>query len=532
MPQPTSPAAPGRSLVSRLRGGQSQGSAAILLMLGSLLSGVLGLVRVTYMNRLFPPGVEQDALQAAYTLPDYLNYFLIGGAASISLITVFNRYRERGDDAGADRALSVILTNMLVVLMVGVVLGEIVAPWYITLANKGFRADPVRAHLATQLTRVILPQQLFFFIGSVMSARLQVRKIFIYQAFSPVIYNVGQVGGAFLLHRQLGVYSFAWGMMAGMLLGYALLNGIGAFRTGLRYTPRVDFRHPDFREWLRLSLPLMIGVSLVMFDLTYLKYFGSVVKGGISLLTTAKTLFNSSFNIIGAAAGAASLPFFTSLFQSGRLYDFSASVGRAVSRLFSVGLLVSAWMLALGPWLIDLLRGGKLSRASTAEMSHLFTIFAGLLGFWAIQGIYARAFYAASDTKTPAIAGTVITVAFAPVYKLMFQLYGLGGLAWASDLGIVVQTATLAILLHRHRLVSLLHLQFREIGLAAGAATAACLATAGTVHFLPAPHNHVLDIMVVATGSLVWLVVGGGLLHITGSALPAAILRRKAATAT
>ena len=152
------------------------GSAALLLMLSSLGSGLLALVRIKYVNYLFGAGAAQDAYRAAFTLPDLLNYFLIGGAASISLVTVLNRYRERGaeqqpDDAAADRALSVILTTMLVVLGAGVVLAEIFAPEYVWLANEGFRHDAVRANLCTALTRLLLPAQLFFFIGSAISAR-------------------------------------------------------------------------------------------------------------------------------------------------------------------------------------------------------------------------------------------------------------------------------------------------------------------------------------------------------------------------
>src|SRR5580658_5278814 len=115
------------------------GSAAILLMLSSVGSGVLALVRIKYVNLLFGAGVAQDAYRAAFALPDLLAYFLIGGAASISLITILNRYREQGDEEGGDRALSVILTTMLVVLGTGVLLAEIFAPEYVWLANKGFR---------------------------------------------------------------------------------------------------------------------------------------------------------------------------------------------------------------------------------------------------------------------------------------------------------------------------------------------------------------------------------------------------------
>jgi putative peptidoglycan lipid II flippase len=97
-------------------------------MLSSFGSGLLALVRIKYVNSLFGAGAAQDAYRAAFTLPDLLNYFLIGGAASISLITILNRYREAGDEEGADRALSVILTTMLVVLGAGVLLAEIFAP--------------------------------------------------------------------------------------------------------------------------------------------------------------------------------------------------------------------------------------------------------------------------------------------------------------------------------------------------------------------------------------------------------------------
>src|SRR5208283_1072114 len=317
-------------------------------------------------------GMEQDAYQAAFTLPDLINYFLIGGAASISVITILNRYRESGDEAGGDRALSVILTTMLLVLGAGLLLGELFAPQYIWLFFTGYRHDPVGAALATSLTRLMLPAQLFFFIGSVMSSRLQVRKIFLYQAFTPLIYNAGIILGALFLHHRLGVYSLACGVLGGVIVGSALLNSLGAFRTGLRYHPIVGFSDPAFLEWLKLSLPLMIGVSLVMFDGIFLKFFASAQVGGITLITNAKSLFNAPFNVIGPAAGAASLPFFASLFQQGRAHDFSASVAHSVSRLFAVGMIVSAWMIALAPWLMDLLaRGGKFSRADAVAITQL-----------------------------------------------------------------------------------------------------------------------------------------------------------------
>jgi putative peptidoglycan lipid II flippase len=499
----------------------------MLLMASALGSGILGLIRIKYVNYLFGAGPAQDAYRAAFKLPDLLSYFLTGGAVAISLITILNRYREAGDEEGADRALSVVLTTMFVVLAAGVLIAEVAAPGYVWLFNKGFRSDSVRFALCTSLTRIILPAQLFFFVGSCMSSRLQVRKIFLYQAGAPLVYNLGIILGAVFLHTRLGIYSLAVGVLVGVIFGSFLLNTLGAVRTGLRFRPILGFRDPAFLEWFRLTWPLMVGVSLVMFDGFFLNYFGSMREGGITILGNAKDLFNAPFNIIGPAAGAASLPFFASLFQQRREFDFSASVGRSASRLFAVGLLVSAWMIALAPWLMDLFRGGKFDRADVASMTQLFVILALTLPIWAIQGIYARAFYAAGDTRTPAITGTIIVVCSIPMYAALFYTLGLKGLAIASDIGILVQTATLAVLLHKKRLVSLLHLEFLELGRALLAAIVAFVAAYGLVRAMPAVSTHRGDLLMIAAGSTAWLIAAAVILIITGSKLPGQILRRK-----
>jgi len=509
------------------RSTHTAGSAAILLMASAFGSGLLALVRIKYTNFLFGAGPAQDAYRAAFALPDLLAYFLIGGAASISLITILNRYHEAGDEAGADHALSVILNNMCVVLGIGALLAEIFAPQYIWLANEGFRHDPLRTSLCVEMTRLIIPAQIFFFIGSVMGSRLQVRKIFIYQAFAPLLYNGGIIAGAFFFHRVMGIMSLAVGVLGGMLIGYAILNSLGAFRSGLRYSLTFNFRDPAFREWLKLSLPLMIGVSLVMFDRQFLNFFASTTEGGITLIGNAKDLFNAPFNVIGPAAGAASLPFFASLFQQKRAYDFSASVSRSVSRLFAVGMMVSAWMIALAPWLMDLFRGGKFNRASAGETTQLFILLSFTLAVWAVQGIYARAFYAASDTKTPAITGTIIVVLSTPIYWALFHAFGLRGLAIASDVGIFIQTASLAFLLHKKRLVSLAHLEFGELARAFAAAVVAYFATAYITRWLPTVSTHTADIITLTAGSIVWAIVAFIVLLLLRSKLPAQILRRK-----
>jgi putative peptidoglycan lipid II flippase len=101
------------------------------------------------------------------------------------------------------------------------------------------------------------------------------------------------------------------------------------------------------------------------------------------------------------------------------------------------------------------------------------------------------------------------------------------GLAIASDIGIAIQTATLAILLHRKHLVSLLHLEYAELARALLAALVAYIAAYGLARALPRTPGHTGDILTVIAGTFAWLVAAFTILVVTRSKLPAQILRRK-----
>jgi len=64
----------------------------------------------------------------------------------------------------------------------------------------------------------------------------------------------------------MGVSSLAVGVVAGAFLGYLTLNLWGAYRIGVRFRVTFDLAHPGLCEWIRLSLPLMLGVTVVTAD--------------------------------------------------------------------------------------------------------------------------------------------------------------------------------------------------------------------------------------------------------------------------
>ncbi|MGA7859563.1 MAG: murein biosynthesis integral membrane protein MurJ [Terracidiphilus sp.] len=511
-------------------------SATVVLMASTFLSRIIGLVRVKYIVWLFGSGMQADALNGAFVLPDMISYFLVGGAASITFVTILTRYRDSGREAEGERSLSVILTTMYLVLGTAIVLAEVIAPWYIHWWFPGF--DATKAALCVKLTRILLPAQLFFFAGGVFGAVLLVRKQFNVQAVTPLIYNMGTIVGGILLVKQLGVSSLAIGTVAGALFGPFLLNAYFARRAGTHYKPILDWHDEGLREWVRLSLPLIVGVSLVTADSWIIAHFASKTSGAVSLMSYAKQIFTAPMAVLAQAAGAASMPFFASLWAKEKRFEFATVVADSVSRVACLGLLAASAMAALGRPLVDLLFiGGRFSAADAQQCAAYFAVFSFSMFLWSAQAIYSRAFYAAGNTFAPMAAGTVITVISLPIYAAFYHWYGAMGLAFASDIGIALQTLTIALLLHQRHMVSLASLDFAELGrcllasVASGAAVWVVFSWLGGVMVkelgahLPA-ESRWSDLAVLLAGMALWVAVTGQVLEKSGSVLPSVARKR------
>jgi putative peptidoglycan lipid II flippase len=512
-------------------------SATILLMGTVALSRVIGYAREAYIAFAFGAGSQTDAYVAAFTLPDFLNYIVAGGAASITFISIYTRFLAEKRDDDAKKTFSIIITVMTAVMVVGTILTEIYTPEFVRWFVKDFKPDQIE--LCIHLTRILLPAQIFFYVGGVVSAVLLSHRLFLFPAFGPLIYNVFIILGGVAGGRHFGIASLAYGAVIGSFAGPFLASVIGAVRIGTGYKPSFDITNPAFREWVKLSVPLMLGVSLVTADDWILRHYASSVVGGISRLNFAKRLFAVPIAVLGQATGQASLPFFARLFNEKKLKEFAETVNDSVYRVSAASFLGTAWMAAAGLPLIDLVyRHGKFTFADSQTTAVYFFWFSLSLALWAAQGLYARAFYAAGDTLTPMVAVSVITACSLPIYSLLFNRFGVIGLAWASDIGIGANLIALALLLHRKKFVTLGGMRWGELGksaltaLVAGGISfeVAKVVPVASSSFASVSHGaRLADLAQLSLVTLTWAAAVAAGLWLLRSDLPRALRRRKGA---
>ena len=508
----------------------------MLLAASSVLSALVGLARGKYIAWVFGAGPQTDAYMAAFRLPDLMNNFLVGGAVSITFVTILNRYRERGEEDEGERVLFTVLNLMVLVLIAASIILMFFAAPFVRYTNPGFPEQQVA--LCAHMTRILLPAQIFLFAGSVLGSTLLVRKLFLYQAATPIIYNLSIIVCGVLLHRHMGISSLALGATLGFLIGSLGINTWGVVRSRIRFRWQIDLHHPGLRMWLYMTLPLMFGFTLPFLDTYFAGFYASHGAGDITRLANAKQLFSAPMSMLAQAAGVASMPFFAQLWAKDERFKFATGVADSVSRVVALSFLAASLMIALAQSIVGVIFGGGQFTAHDVSLTGWFFAFYTVSLFaWSAQAIYARAFYAAGITWLPMLASTIILFIAFPLYGLGYRMWGAGGLALSSDAGILLQALTLALLLHQRHMVSLAGLDYREMArclfasiVAGTGAWLVAWASRRALFHLAAAHllhrTRWTDVAILVCGSLIWALIAKVILEKTGSALPRIAMKK------
>jgi len=423
--------------------------SAGIVMASVLASRMLGFLREWTVAHQIGSNAVTDAYYAAFTLPDFVNYLVAGASLSITFIPVFTKYVAEGNEDEGWSVFSTVITTMTLLLLVLVVAGEVCAHGLLRVIAPGFH--PAEKARAIFLTRLMMPAQIFFYLGSILSAVQYAKGRFLIPSLAPVIYNFGIILGGVLLSSRYGIAGFSVGVLAGAFAGNFLLQIYGARRVGARFKPNLNFRHPGFRLFIKLTIPIMLAFSLVFSDDWIIRWFGSyLMPASITWLSYAKTLMRVPLGVVGQAVGVASFPVLAQLYAEKKYDELNRTLNTTLKGLLLLIVPISALTIAMSRPLVYLvfshtrLRGPDLNATAAA-----LAFFSVGMSAWGAQSILARGFYAGRDTLRPALIGTAITLLNLPVYWLLVKPLEYKGLALASSIGVSAYAIVLFVLLYR-----------------------------------------------------------------------------------
>ena len=425
------------------------GIASAIMMASVLLSRVVGLLREMAIAYAGGAGADVDAYNVAFAIPDILNHIVAGGFLSVTFIPIFSKYLASDNRDEGWRVASVVFTCFGTFLAAGIAGAWIFTPQMIALLAPGLQ-DPALVAKAIYMTRIILPAQFFFFAGGLFMAIQFAMERFAIPALAPLVYNTGIIVGGMLLGPWFGMAGFSWGVLAGAFVGNFALQFWGAKKAGMKIRLVFDVGHPELRNYILLTLPLMVGLTMTFSTELFLKFFGSFLsEGSIAALNYGLRVTFMLVGFFGQAVGAASFPFMARLAAEGATEQMNSLINDAL-RYLSLVIPMSVLVMVVRVEVVKVLfqRGRFGASATELTASALLFLLVGAFAF-ASQTIVARGYYAMKNTLFPAVFGTVAVAASIPLFYVGMKTMGVQGVGLAISLSAILQVALLYILWNR-----------------------------------------------------------------------------------
>lgn len=420
---------------------------ATLLTSLTLASYALGLVRDMVFARVLGAGRLLDVYNAAFIIPDVLLNIFIAGALAAAFVPVFTQLLARGERTDAEHLSATMLTAAPVAMVAIGVVAFIAMPQLADLVAPGFN-DADRT-LLIQLSRLLLLSPVLFALSNTLGGMLVSLERFAGYGLSPVLYNIGIIGGAFLV-APLGPVGLVIGTLAGGAL-HLIARVVAVIRSGFRAHGPVSSKNPHFRQVLRLMLPRMAGQpveQLTFFLFTNLA--STLAAGSIAILSFARNFQSVPVSIFGISFATA---VFAQLSRSAALSDdtlFVRTLKEAARPLLIVTVLSALFYILLGRFVVDaLLGGGKFGPQEVAATASLLAWFALSIPAEAFIHLLVRAFYALKDTWTPVFISVPGLGLIYILARALMPSMGLNGLGIAYALSASLEVLILLYLLRR-----------------------------------------------------------------------------------
>lgn len=402
--------------------------ASVLLLFFMVLKSLLGLLLKRSIAGAFGAGIETDAYFAAFTVPQQLGDFVIGGIIFKVVIPVFQQRREDVGDKGAIKDVSGILNYSALLLLLLTVIYFLFIPKLIPFLFSGFN-DETRK-LTILLSRWLSPAIILMGLSLIYVAFYHAHKSFFVPALSTLLFPVSSIAALYLLPGNLGIMRLVYGNLFGVSLGIFIL--IMFLKDKFKWCWNWNLANSALRTTLIVAWPLLIcnliGKIIPFVQKNIASRLPSV--GNISLLEYAFFLSGTTLIFIASPIATAVFPLMGEQKARGDDEDLIATFHQAVKVVVFLALPCTIFFALESQDIVALLlKNGKFSAEDTTICANLIAIIAIMIVPQSISLIMANIFLVYHETKKIAFSGSILALLSIPVYWILSRKYGIYGIA-------------------------------------------------------------------------------------------------------
>ena len=388
---------------------KSISSASLILAISYLASAFLGLIRDRLLAGTFGAGSELDVYYTAFTVPDFVALILIFGAISAAVIPIFSSYLIKSKEE-AWRYASMLFNVFLGFLIIVCIILIFFTPVIISLIAPGFSGE--KRELAVLLMRIMFLSPIILGASNIVSGILQVFHRFLITALAPLLYNLGIIIGIFFFVPKFGLPGLAWGVVLGAVLHLAI-QVPAFFFSGFKYKASFNYKDPGVAKTIKLMVPRSLGLGAGQLNTIATTAIAStLLAGSIAVFNLANNLASILVSAIALSVSTASFPSMSMAFIKNESEEFLRKFSGIFRQIVFLIIPLSLLIIILRAQIVRVVLGaGKFSWADTKLTTACLGILALNLIAQALILFLSKTFYAAHNTKIPAIVSGV-TVAF------------------------------------------------------------------------------------------------------------------------
>ncbi len=422
---------------------KSTGST-VVVMFCTVLSRLLGFVRVAVIGAVFGATGTADVLNTVFQIPNNLRKLLAEGALSSAFIPVFSSLIVKDPKLQSAKKLVRNLITFLFLLFLPLIFLSIVFARPIISLLLPF-PEVWKVELSIKLFRWLIGYIVLVSVSSVLMGVLNSHGRFVIPALSPPIFSLTVISSIIIFSSQLGIFSVAIGVLTGGIAQIIFQLPV-YFRLGYNLKPNFHFNNENFKKTLKLWLPVVASASIFAINQQVAIFFASGLEdGSTSALANAIIFWQLPFGVFSVSVITVLFPRMSRQSERKDYDGLRESLFHGIHFILLMMLPTTVLYLFLGREIIEVaLQRYRFTAYGTKMASKVLLGYS--FGFVSV-GIFnflQRYFYSTKDFRTPLLISIFVSVTDIILSLFLKETYlRVGGLAVANSvsftLGFLVQ---------------------------------------------------------------------------------------------
>ncbi len=422
--------------------------SGLLVMIITMVSRVLGLVRAGIIAYYFGASAMTDAFFSAFKISNFFRQLLGEGALGSSFIPLYNERVESEGEENSKQFIYSILNLLFVFSTIVTILMIIFSQGIINGIVSGF-PDETKI-IASRLLKIMSVYFVFISLSGMVCAILNNFKQFAVPASTSIFFNLAIILASMYFGKTYGIDALAYGVVIGGLFQFLVVLP-AFFKIMKGYSFKIDWKDPYLKKIFIMICPMLIGIVARQVNTIVDQMFASyLAEGGVSALENATRLYLLPVGVFGVSISTVIFPALSKAMSKNDLDGATDNIIKGLNILLFLIIPSTAVLTFYAPEVIRLtLSYGKFDEEAVRVTSQALLYYSLGLYFYTAIYLMTRAFYSVKNSKYPVKFSIISIVINIVLNFLLIKSMAYRGLALSTSIASGVNFFLLLIVFRR-----------------------------------------------------------------------------------